>query len=126
MSWRGKVSKNVHQLIFYFCPKNTQSNGVREFIVKNYSEIKALNPSTGLLVRETPEVDPFIMVERHFGAREKKDVKDFTKEDIEKLIKEISLEENVFNKETRPLHERIVDVADEEYLRFNPEIPFVL
>ncbi|KAG2382338.1 hypothetical protein C9374_005540 [Naegleria lovaniensis] len=124
MSWRGKLSKNVHQLMFYFCPKNGQSQGVRDFLQTNYSDIKALNPYTGLLIRETPDIEePFVMVERHYGVREKKDVKNLTASDIENLIKEVTLEPER-PRDTRPLHERVRDILPEEYLRFNPEMPY--
>jgi len=122
MSWRGKVSKNVHQLIFYFCPKNAHSQGVRDFLTTNYSDIKALNPYTGLLVRETPETEPYMMIERHFGAREKKELKDLSTVDIEEIVKAITLEAEK-PRDTRAPHQKIADVVTEEYARFNPAIP---
>ncbi|KAF0981054.1 hypothetical protein FDP41_012842 [Naegleria fowleri] len=124
MSWRGKLSKNVHQLIFYFCPKNAQSKGVRDFLQNNYADIKTLNPYTGLLVRETPDIDePFMMVERHYGVREKQDLKNLTASDIENIIKQVTLERER-PRDTRPLHERVNDIVSEEYLRLNPEMPY--
>ncbi|EFC41803.1 predicted protein [Naegleria gruberi] len=125
MSWRGKVSKNIHQVVFYFCNKNTQSKGVRDFLTTNYSDIKALNPSTGLLIRETPDAEPFMMIERHYGAREKKDLKDLSQNDIENILKEVTLEAEK-PKDTRPVHEKIADVVTEEFVRFHPEMPYRL
>ncbi|PNH08091.1 NADH dehydrogenase [ubiquinone] 1 alpha subcomplex subunit 2 [Tetrabaena socialis] len=52
MAWRGALSKSMQELRIHLCQTSTASQGVREFVVANYAEMKRANPHFPILIRE--------------------------------------------------------------------------
>ncbi|XP_058765536.1 NADH dehydrogenase [ubiquinone] 1 alpha subcomplex subunit 2-like [Vicia villosa] len=58
MAWRGHISKNIKELWFLMCQTSPASSSTMEFVEKNYSELKTLNPKLPILIRECSGVEP--------------------------------------------------------------------
>lgn len=58
--WRAVMSKRMHEIQFNFCPKSPSSAGLRNWIHKNYTDLKKLNPRLPFLVRDFEGIEPFI------------------------------------------------------------------
>ncbi len=52
MALRSALSKNLQELRFQFCQTSEGSQGVRDFILSSYHELKKANPRFPLLIRE--------------------------------------------------------------------------
>eukprot|EP00694_Reclinomonas_americana_P002226 EC787454.1.p1 GENE.EC787454.1~~EC787454.1.p1 ORF type:complete len:95 (+),score=27.09 EC787454.1:17-301(+) len=61
MSWRGRLSQGLQELRFVACGEGAGSKGVRDFVRKNYSELRLLNPGMGLRVREAAGASPQVV-----------------------------------------------------------------
>lgn len=57
------MSKRIHEIQFNFCPKKQSSAGVRNWITKNYVELKTLNPRLPFLVRDFQGIEPIVTVQ---------------------------------------------------------------
>ena len=68
MSKAIQFSKAVKELRIHLCQTSGASNGVREFIKKNYVDIKKVNQNTPILIRECSNVAPKVWVRYEFGA----------------------------------------------------------
>lgn len=60
MSWRARLSKSMNELRIVYCAQSASSQGTREFIKKNYTDIKALNPGLPVYIRPADGVQPHI------------------------------------------------------------------
>uniref|UniRef100_A0A0E0DCA3 Ribosomal protein/NADH dehydrogenase domain-containing protein n=1 Tax=Oryza meridionalis TaxID=40149 RepID=A0A0E0DCA3_9ORYZ len=58
MAWRANLSRGVKEIRFLFCQSSPDSAPAREFVRKNYGDIKARNPSLPVLIRECSGVEP--------------------------------------------------------------------
>ncbi|KNB41287.1 NADH dehydrogenase [Blastocystis sp. subtype 4] len=52
MAWRYRIGKNLQELRFLYCANSVGSQGVRDFIEKQYHSIKSMNPILPIIVRE--------------------------------------------------------------------------
>ncbi|XP_077984396.1 NADH dehydrogenase [ubiquinone] 1 alpha subcomplex subunit 2-like [Glandiceps talaboti] len=57
----------VKELRIHLCQKSQASQGVREFIEKNYVTIKKSNPRFPLLIRECSGIEPRVYARYDFG-----------------------------------------------------------
>ncbi|XP_024362906.1 NADH dehydrogenase [ubiquinone] 1 alpha subcomplex subunit 2 [Physcomitrium patens] len=66
MSWRGRLSQVAQELRIHCCQTSPASTVTRKFIQRNYADLKALNPTMPILIRECSCVQPrlWIMVWR--------------------------------------------------------------
>ena len=60
-AWKSLLSKNLRELRFIMCYKSAGSKGVREYLYKNYHELKTANPLFPIYVRECEAVEPNIL-----------------------------------------------------------------
>ncbi|MQL71017.1 hypothetical protein Taro_003337 [Colocasia esculenta] len=60
MAWRSQISRNVKELRFLYCQTSPASASTREFVQRNYKELKTLNPRFPFLIRECSGVEPQI------------------------------------------------------------------
>lgn len=67
MSKAFQFGKAVKELRFHLCQKSPASQGVRQFLEKNYLELKKLNQATPILVREAHDVQPKIWARYELG-----------------------------------------------------------
>ncbi|CAM8893908.1 unnamed protein product [Rhodiola kirilowii] len=58
MAWRGQISKNLKEIRVLFCQTSSASASAREFVQKNYKELKTLNPMLPILIRECSGTEP--------------------------------------------------------------------
>ncbi|KAH7670067.1 NADH dehydrogenase [ubiquinone] (complex I) alpha subcomplex subunit 2 protein [Dioscorea alata] len=58
MAWRSHLSRNLKELRFLFCQTSPSSAFTREFVQKNYADLKRLNPKLPILIRECSGVEP--------------------------------------------------------------------
>ncbi|EDV21389.1 uncharacterized protein TRIADDRAFT_8840, partial [Trichoplax adhaerens] len=57
MSWRPALSQTVRELRIHLCQKSSSSQGARQFIEKNYVQLKKDNPKLPILIRECSGVE---------------------------------------------------------------------
>ena len=67
MSKAFQFGKAVKELRIHLCQTSASSNGVRQFIEKNYVNLKKLNQNTPILVRESSNVQPKLWARYDFG-----------------------------------------------------------
>ncbi|OVA08143.1 Ribosomal protein/NADH dehydrogenase domain [Macleaya cordata] len=58
MAWRGHLSRNLKELRLLFCQSSPASAQTREFVQRNYKDLKTLNPKLPILIRECSGVEP--------------------------------------------------------------------
>ncbi|KAJ1699984.1 hypothetical protein LUZ63_008496 [Rhynchospora breviuscula] len=58
MAWRGNLSKSIKELRFLFCQTSPASSHTRDFVLKNYTDLKTKNPKLPILIRECSGVQP--------------------------------------------------------------------
>ncbi|KAE8774597.1 NADH dehydrogenase [ubiquinone] 1 alpha subcomplex subunit 2 [Hordeum vulgare] len=58
MAWRASLSRNVKEIRFLFYQSSRASGPNREFVKKNYGDIKTRNPTLPVLIRECSGVEP--------------------------------------------------------------------
>ncbi|KAK8917083.1 NADH dehydrogenase [ubiquinone] 1 alpha subcomplex subunit 2 [Platanthera zijinensis] len=58
MAWRGHLSRSVKELRFLYCQTSPASLSAREFVHRNYKDLKTLNPKLPILIRECSGVEP--------------------------------------------------------------------
>nr|CAI5864843.1 unnamed protein product [Callosobruchus analis] len=58
MSASIKFGSALKELRIHLCQKGAGSKGVREFIEKNYVELKTSNPKFPILIRECSGIEP--------------------------------------------------------------------
>mmetsp|Transcript_10992 Transcript_10992/g.17616 ORF Transcript_10992/g.17616 Transcript_10992/m.17616 type:complete len:225 (-) Transcript_10992:196-870(-) len=63
MSWKAGLSRYLPAMRFFACPESPSSIGVRNFYLKNYDEIKHLNPNFPLLLRTAENCMPAVTTE---------------------------------------------------------------
>ncbi|XP_010249399.1 PREDICTED: NADH dehydrogenase [ubiquinone] 1 alpha subcomplex subunit 2 [Nelumbo nucifera] len=62
MAWRGHLSRNLKELRILFCQSSLASATTREFVQRNYKDLKTLNPKFPILIRECSGVQPQLWV----------------------------------------------------------------
>ncbi|GLC40564.1 hypothetical protein PLESTB_000044400 [Pleodorina starrii] len=68
MAWRNALSKSMQELRIHLCQASEASQGVREFVVSNYAEMKKANPHFPILVRECAGAEAKLTARYDFGA----------------------------------------------------------
>lgn len=60
MSARVVFPKALKELRFHLSQSDAASNGLRQFLTKNYTSLKASNPNIPILIREAQHVRPTV------------------------------------------------------------------
>lgn len=63
MSWKAGLSRYLPAMRFFACPESPSSIGVRNWYLKNHSELKSLNPNFPLLMRTAENCMPAVTTE---------------------------------------------------------------
>jgi len=63
MSWKAGLSRYLPAMRFFACPESPSSIGVRNWYLKNYDELKHLNPNFPLLMRTAENCMPAVTTE---------------------------------------------------------------
>jgi NADH dehydrogenase (ubiquinone) 1 alpha subcomplex subunit 2 len=67
MSKAFQFRQAVKELRIHLCQTSASSNGVRQFIQKNYVDLKKLNQNTPILIREARDVQPKLWARYELG-----------------------------------------------------------
>jgi len=63
MSWKAGLSRYLPAMRFFACPESPSSIGVRDWYLKNHTELKHLNPNFPLLMRTADNCMPAVTTE---------------------------------------------------------------
>ncbi len=96
-SWRNLVNKNVKEIRFVLCQSSTKSLGMRNWINKNFVDIKKQNPDTLLLIRECKDVDPMVLARYDYGVERKVICEFASAEEVEDIVGNLVLESEKVN-----------------------------
>lgn len=83
-----KFAPALKEIRIHLCPKTSTSNGVRQFIGKNYSGIKKNNPDLPILIRECTGVEPKIWFRFEFGKEVSVPLTGMNSDQITNVVKE--------------------------------------
>ncbi|KAF5741247.1 NADH dehydrogenase [Tripterygium wilfordii] len=89
MAWRAQLSRSMKELRILFCPSSPESSLTREFIEKNYKELKALNPKLPILIRECTGIEPQLWARYDMGVERGINLKGKVEPQIEKAVEEL-------------------------------------
>ncbi|KMZ74795.1 NADH dehydrogenase [ubiquinone] 1 alpha subcomplex subunit 2 [Zostera marina] len=102
MSWRGNLSRNLKELRFLFCqtsPTSAQTrhlslflynfNGFGLFVLKNYKDLKTMNPKLPILIRECSGVDPQLWARYDMGVERYVRLDGLTESEINKILEDL-------------------------------------
>jgi NADH dehydrogenase (ubiquinone) 1 alpha subcomplex subunit 2 len=67
MSKLFKFATTVREVRIHLCQKSASSAGVRSFIEKHYVDLKRLNPTTPILIRECSDIEPKLWTRHELG-----------------------------------------------------------
>ncbi|CAM9535714.1 unnamed protein product, partial [Discosporangium mesarthrocarpum] len=82
MAWRAAISRNLRELRFCCCNASESGVGVRNFYRNNYAEMKKLNPSFPLLLREGSGIEPYLLATYDFGVEQRVSLTGLSEEEI--------------------------------------------
>ncbi|KMZ62519.1 NADH dehydrogenase [ubiquinone] 1 alpha subcomplex subunit 2 [Zostera marina] len=89
MSWRGNLSRNLKELRFLFCQTSPTSAQTREFVLKNYKDLKTMNPKFPILIRECSGVDPQLWARYDMGVERYVRLDGLTESEINKKLEDL-------------------------------------
>ncbi|ERN06434.1 hypothetical protein AMTRI_Chr06g169260 [Amborella trichopoda] len=89
MAWRGHLSRNLKELRVLFCQTSPASASTREFVQRNYTDLKTLNPTFPILVRECSGVEPQLWARYDFGVERCVRLEGLTETQITKKLEEL-------------------------------------
>mmetsp|Transcript_2165 Transcript_2165/g.2264 ORF Transcript_2165/g.2264 Transcript_2165/m.2264 type:complete len:103 (-) Transcript_2165:198-506(-) len=98
MSWVKNVGKGVKELRFIFCQNSSRSQGMRDFVAKNYLKVKEQNPTFPFIVRECEDADPNVIARYRFGIEKKAFTAGLSDQEIEKIIEDFVSKADTVNK----------------------------
>ena len=71
--------------------------GVRQFVAKNYLDIKQVAPATPFIVRECLGAQPNVMVRYDFGVEKRVYLNELTAEDVDAAVGELVMDADSVN-----------------------------
>ncbi|KAJ4817824.1 NADH dehydrogenase [ubiquinone] 1 alpha subcomplex subunit 2 [Rhynchospora pubera] len=89
MAWRGNLSKSIKELRFLFCQTSPASSHTRDFVLKNYTDLKTKNPKLPILIRECSGVQPQIWARYDMGVERCVRLDGLTAEQINAKLEEL-------------------------------------
>ncbi|KAF9625389.1 hypothetical protein IFM89_022212 [Coptis chinensis] len=90
MAWRGQLSRNLKEIRFLYCQKSPASAQTREFVEKNYRDLKTLNPKFPILIRECSQVEPQLWARYDRGVERGVHLEGLTEAQITNVLKELA------------------------------------
>ncbi|KAL6851473.1 hypothetical protein ACP4OV_020406 [Aristida adscensionis] len=90
MAWRASLSRSVKEIRVLLCQSSPASAAAREFVKKNYGDIKARNPSLPFLVRECSGVQPQLWARYDMGVERCVNLDGLTEAQIDKKLEELA------------------------------------
>ncbi|KAI8926809.1 thioredoxin-like protein [Entophlyctis helioformis] len=89
-AWRSALSSNVRELRIHLAQGANGSKGARDFIVKNYADLKAANPQLPILIREAPGIEARVFARYAFGVERKVSLENLSEADVESRLKQLA------------------------------------
>ncbi|CAM8922304.1 unnamed protein product [Rhodiola kirilowii] len=89
MAWRGQISKNLKEIRVLFCQTSPARASAREFVQKNYKELKTLNPKLPILIRECSNTEPQLWARYDMGVEKGVRLHGLTEPHISKVLDEL-------------------------------------
>lgn len=97
MAWRGHLSRNLKELRFLFCQTSPASSETREFVHRNYKDLKTLNPKFPILIRECSGIEPQIWARYDMGCERCVSLDGLKEAEINKKLEELVKAGAAFN-----------------------------
>ena len=88
-AWKPLLSKNLRELRFVMCFKSPSSQGLRNYIYKNYPQLKDMHPYFPFYVRECENAEANILARYSYGVERRKVVENCTEDEIDKALEEL-------------------------------------
>ncbi|KAJ1920466.1 hypothetical protein H4219_001303 [Mycoemilia scoparia] len=88
MSWTA-FSKSLKELRIHFSPNSPTSQGLRDFIVKQYPALKKANPGLPILIREANGVQSSITARFERGREHKSILDNIPVQQIDEKLKQL-------------------------------------
>eukprot|EP00227_Mantoniella_beaufortii_P013572 CAMPEP_0197575806 /NCGR_PEP_ID=MMETSP1326-20131121/1067_1 /TAXON_ID=1155430 /ORGANISM="Genus nov. species nov., Strain RCC2288" /LENGTH=94 /DNA_ID=CAMNT_0043138631 /DNA_START=80 /DNA_END=364 /DNA_ORIENTATION=- len=78
--------KAVQEIRFHLCQTSKGSEGVRNFLLKSYKNMKAASPATPILIREASGVEGGLVARYDFGLEKKSSLEGLDEKAVEKAV----------------------------------------
>ncbi|RWS22764.1 NADH dehydrogenase-like protein [Leptotrombidium deliense] len=85
-----KFTPQLKEIRIHLCQKSPQSQGLRDFVKKYYTDLKSENPSLPILIRECSGVEPKIWTRFEFGREKSAVVSGLPAEEILKAFSNLT------------------------------------
>jgi len=89
MAWRAQLSRYLKELRIHLCQTSPSSASTRDFILSNYTDLKALNPSFPILIRECSGIEPRIWARYQYGVEKSVALDGLTADQITEKVEEL-------------------------------------
>jgi len=89
MSWRARLSTNLQEMRFHFCPVSAGSTGLRAFLEDNFYVVRKLNPRFPFLVREGDGAKAQVIARYDWNEQRNVDLDCLTVKEIELKIQSL-------------------------------------
>ncbi|KAI8093161.1 thioredoxin-like protein [Halteromyces radiatus] len=86
---KSQLSKGLKELRVQFCQTSPSSNGLREYIAKNYTSIKQVNPELPILIREASGAEARVFARFDKGVEHKVVLQNASSQEIEKALEQL-------------------------------------
>lgn len=90
MSWRAQLSRTLQEIRIHYCQTSPSSHGAREFVQRNYKDLKMLNPKLPILIRECSDIQPRIYARYDFGVERTVGLDNLGEAEITKKLEELA------------------------------------
>ncbi|KAI8335219.1 thioredoxin-like protein [Blakeslea trispora] len=81
--------KGLKELRLHFCQTSPASSGIRDFVAKNYVDIKKANPELPILVREASGIEARAFARFDKGIEQKVSLQNISAQDIENTLSKL-------------------------------------
>ncbi|KAG8439103.1 hypothetical protein GDO86_005350 [Hymenochirus boettgeri] len=85
----SKLSRNLREIRIHLCQNSPGSQGVRDFIEKNYVELKKSNPEFPFLIRECSGVQPKLWARYEFGKEANVPLSNLNADQVAKALESV-------------------------------------
>ncbi|XP_076164485.1 NADH dehydrogenase (ubiquinone) B8 subunit [Ptiloglossa arizonensis] len=85
-----KLGPHLKELRILLCQTSKSSEGVRDFIKKQYVPLKRNNPQFPVLIRECSSIEPFLYARYEKGVEQCVSLQNLKSEEVLKQIKELA------------------------------------
>eukprot|EP00252_Welwitschia_mirabilis_P020380 TRINITY_DN4994_c0_g1_i1.p1 TRINITY_DN4994_c0_g1~~TRINITY_DN4994_c0_g1_i1.p1 ORF type:complete len:101 (-),score=12.37 TRINITY_DN4994_c0_g1_i1:420-722(-) len=89
MAWRAQLSRYLKELRIHLCQTSPASAPLRNFISLNYKDLKTLNPTFPILIRECSGVEPRIWARYNYGVERSVALDGLTEDQITQKLEEL-------------------------------------